>query len=50
MHAQTVITFNPDDMGGWQTAKNVWFLLFKIFNLLALYIEYILISEHYGQL
>ena len=35
----------------WQTAENVWFKHFNFFfNLLALYIEYILQSEHYGQI
>jgi len=43
MHTQTVNTFNPDDG---KQPKTFGFYFFK--NFLALYIEYILISEHYG--
>ena len=45
MYARTVTHFNPDD--GKQ--PKTFGLNILIFSLLALYIEYILLSEHYGQ-
>ena len=46
MYAWTVIFFNPDDG---KQPKTFGLNIFNFFNLLALYIEYILQSEHYGQ-
>ena len=36
--------------GLWHTAENVWFKHFKFLTFLALYIEHILLSEHYGHI